>query len=201
MEFISFVVNRVTSIRCSTTAPAEPYRHYDDLNIRVSTILGHSGIFASFENASKLLGWILSLYAFAKVKGGGFELEDQIHELMMQKENKKGFNMSLIKSVSEKPLHEETNIFVRRILPLNHVYGYMFVTDVMVYFEPFHSLLGKSVHTIEITDIAKLFKRRFELQEVRTESFRSGWRSSRAMASPTTSPLRARIVAIACTPL
>lgn len=107
------------------------------------------------------------MYAFAKVKGGSFELEDKIHELMIQKEKKKGFNMSLIESVSEKPLHEETNIFVRRILPLNHVYGYIFVTDAKVYFEPFHSLLGKEVHMIDIMDVAKLFKRRFELQEVR----------------------------------
>lgn len=104
------------------------------------------------------------MYAFSKVKGGGAELEDQIHGFMIDKENKKGFNMSLIESVSEKPLHEETNIFVRRILPLNHVYGYIFVTDAKVYFEPFHSLLGRSAHTIELGDVAKLFKRRFELQ-------------------------------------
>lgn len=74
--------------------------------------------------------------------------------------------MRLIESVSEKPLQEETNIFVRRILPLNHVYGCIFVTDLKVYFEPFHSLLGKAVHTIELSDLSKLFKRRFELQEV-----------------------------------
>lgn len=42
----------------------------------------------------------------------------------------------------------------------------MFATDVSVYFEPFHSISGKAVHKIDIGDIAKLFKRRFELREV-----------------------------------
>lgn len=61
---------------------------------------------------------------------------------------------------------------MRRILPLNHVYGYIFVTDAKVYFEPFHSLLGKAVHKIELADVAQLFKRRFELREVRTDRLR-----------------------------
>lgn len=69
--------------------------------------------------------------------------------------------MTLVESVSEKPIHQDSNIFVRRILPLNQVYGYMFITDVKVYFEPFHSISGKAVNKIEVNDIAKLFKRRY----------------------------------------
>jgi len=66
---------------------------------------------------------------------------------------------------------------VRRILPLNHVYGYIFVTDAKVYFEPFHSLLGKAVHKIELSDIAQLFKRRFELRETGLEIITSNGKS------------------------
>ncbi len=80
------------------------------------------------------MDWLLNLYPYSKKKGGNYELEEKIQKMMAEKENKKGFNMSLIESVSEKPLHEETNILVRRILPLNHVYGYVFVTDAKVYF-------------------------------------------------------------------
>lgn len=122
------------------------------------------------------MDWIITLYGYTKKKNT-FELEDNIHEMMIQKENKKGFNMSLIESVAEKPLHEETNIFVRRILPLNHVYGYMLITDAKVYFEPFHNLLGKSVHKIDLSDIAKLFKRRFELRETGLEIITTGGKS------------------------
>lgn len=51
------------------------------------------------------MDWILTLYEFARKKTS-FEMEDNIHEMMVKKENKKGFNISLIDSVAEKPLHE-----------------------------------------------------------------------------------------------
>lgn len=57
-------------------------------------------------------------------------------------------------------------MLVRRVLPLNHLYGYLFLTDEQVYFEPFHSLAGNVVDKIPITIIQKLFRRRYELQEV-----------------------------------
>ena len=79
------------------------------------------------------MDWTLQLYSYAKKKNV-YDLEDKIYEWIREKENKGNFNMSLIESVSEKPLHEETNIFVRRILPLNHLYGYFFITDQRIYF-------------------------------------------------------------------
>lgn len=42
--------------------------------------------------------------------------------------------MSLIESVSEKPVIPEVSILTRRVLPLNHIFGYIFVTDQKVYF-------------------------------------------------------------------
>ena len=77
--------------------------------------------------------------------------------------------MSLIESVSEKPVIEENNILTRRVLPLNHIYGYIYVTDQKVYFEPFHNISAKSVNTITISKIGKLFKRRYELRNIGLE--------------------------------
>lgn len=42
--------------------------------------------------------------------------------------------MSLIESVSEKPVMQESNVLTRRVLPLNHIYGYLFITSEKVYF-------------------------------------------------------------------
>ena len=42
--------------------------------------------------------------------------------------------MSLIESVSEKPIIQQNNILTRRVLPLNHIYGYIFITSEKVYF-------------------------------------------------------------------
>lgn len=89
--------------------------------------------------------------------------------MIIEKFNKRAFNMSLIESVSEKPAIQETNILTRRVLPLNHVYGYIYITNEKVYFEPFHNISAKSVHKINIEKIEKLFKRRYELRNIGLE--------------------------------
>lgn len=121
-----------------------------------------------YEEATRIIDWIQQLYSYSKKKNV-YDLEDKIYEWIREKENKVGFNMSLIESVSEKPLHEETDIFVRRILPLNHLYGYFFITDQRIYFEPFHSISGESVVKIDIYDMTGVFKRRYELREIGLE--------------------------------
>lgn len=99
------IASKVITIKSSASVPPEPFRTYDELSLRISKLPTKKGIYPSYESAHKLMDWIITLYEFAKRKNG-FELEDNIHELMVKKENKKGFNMSLIDSVAEKPLHE-----------------------------------------------------------------------------------------------
>lgn len=109
--------------------------------------------------------WLTFLLENAKKKAN-YDLEDKIYIMLIEKYNKKQFNKALVESVSEKPMLEETNILAHRILPLNTIYGYFFITDEKVYFEPFHNLSGNMVDKIEISKIEKLFKRRYELREV-----------------------------------
>lgn len=89
--------------------------------------------------------------------------------MIIEKFNKKSFNMSLIDSVSEKPAIAESNVLTRRVLPLNHIYGYLFITSEKVYFEPFHNISAQSVNKIDIDKIGKLFKRRYELRNIGLE--------------------------------
>lgn len=49
--------------------------------------------------------------------------------MIIEKFNKKSFNMSKVDSVTEKSMLEESNILTRRVLPLNNIYGYIFITD------------------------------------------------------------------------
>jgi hypothetical protein len=88
-------------------------------------------------------------------------MEEKIYSMIIEKFNKKAFNMSKIDSVSEKPMIEESSILTRRVLPLNNIYGYIFITDEKVYFEPFHNLAGNTIDKIEINKIEKLFKKRY----------------------------------------
>lgn len=89
--------------------------------------------------------------------------------MIIQKFNKTSFNMSLIQSASEKHAMQEYNILTRRVLPLNHIYGYLFITSQKVYFEPFHNISAKSVNKIPIQKIGKLFKRRYQLRNIGLE--------------------------------
>lgn len=104
--------------------------------------------------------------------------------MIIERYNKKQFNKALVESVSEKPMLEDSNILAHRILPLNTIYGYFFITDEKVYFEPFHNLAGNAVDKIEISKIEKLFKRRYELREVIfCDMPRLVWKSSRTRAT------------------
>ena len=58
----------------------------------------------AYEDATRIIDWIHQLYAYSKKKNV-YDLEDKIYDWIKEKENKSSFNMSLIESVSEKPLH------------------------------------------------------------------------------------------------
>ena len=81
--------------------------------------------------------------------------------MIIQKFNKKSFDMSLIKSVSEKPVLQESDVLTRLVLPLAHIYGYIYITSESVYFQPFNNISSASVEHFPITKIIKLFKRRY----------------------------------------
>ena len=109
--------------------------------------------------------WVIFLYENSKKKSN-YYFEESVYQMIIDKFNKKSFNMSKIDSVSEKPMLEESSVLTRRVLPLNSIYGYIFITDEKIYFEPFHNLAGNTVEKIEIGKIEKLFKKRYELREV-----------------------------------
>lgn len=76
--------------------------------------------------------------------------------------------MSLLESVNEKPALKAP-LFARRILPLVAVSGVVFVTHLNAYFQPSHAFSTKRVKKIPLENIAKLFRRRFELRYIGLE--------------------------------
>lgn len=85
-------------------------------------------IYPTYENVKNLQEWVTFLYEGSKKKNN-YLLEESIYSMIIDKFNKKSFNMSKIDSVTEKPLTEEHNILTRQILPLNTIYGYILITD------------------------------------------------------------------------
>ena len=155
------MISRVTTIKATANSPPEAFKIYEDLRERVE-------ITPAYEKIKNLREWIYFLFHTVREKNN-YDMEEKIYEMIIEKFNKRTFDMSLIESVSEKPVIPESNILTRRVLPLNHIYGYIFVTDQKVYFEPFHKDSGSSVNTISIDKIGKLFKRRYELRNIGLE--------------------------------
>lgn len=77
--------------------------------------------------------WLTFLFDNVKQKNN-FDMEDKIYHMIIEKFNKKSFDMSLIKSVSEKPVLQESDVLTRLVLPLAHIYGYIYITTESVYF-------------------------------------------------------------------
>lgn len=91
-------------------------------------MVAYLAIYPTYENVKNLQEWVTFLFEGSKKKNN-YLLEESIYRMIIDKFNKKSFNMSKIDSVSEKPLLEEYSILTRQILPLNNIYGYIFITD------------------------------------------------------------------------
>ena len=157
LEKIMFVSQRYVEI--PTTGPPCPYITQENNSLTISLI-------PSFEkNISQILNWIEVLYELSLKNEPGFDPDIEINNMLMKRENKKNFNMSLIESVSEKPLISKT-LTAKRVMPLIMIHGLLFLTNKNIYFQSIHSVSAKPVKKIPLDEIIKLYRRRFELKYV-----------------------------------
>lgn len=138
--------------------PLAPYKIHDATTLKV-------GISPQFDNPQSVLGWISELYETSLSLDPGFDPDIEINKMIMNKENKRKFDMRLLESVTEKPLVQH-QLFVRRVLPLISIHGILYLTNRNVYFQSFHSISDKPVKKIEIETITFIYRRRFELKSV-----------------------------------
>lgn len=155
-EKIVFISLRYVEI--PTTGAACPYIIFENISFTISLI-------PSFENVTQILNWIETLYDLSLKNEPGFDPDVEINQKIMEKENKKNFNMSLIESVTEKPLISKT-ILAKRVMPLITIHGLFYLTNKNIYFQSIHSVSAKPVKKIAMDEIIKLYRRRFELKYV-----------------------------------
>lgn len=60
-------------------------------------------------------------------------------------------------------------MFIRRLRPLIATYGNLYVTTLIIYFQPIYTISIKPVKKIMIDQINKIYKRRFELKNIGLE--------------------------------
>ncbi|EGR33579.1 neutral sphingomyelinase activation associated factor, putative [Ichthyophthirius multifiliis] len=155
--FIQLSLNKLIEIQ--TNGPPSPYIIYDFEKEPFYFIQ----IIPIYQDVYNIYEWISKLYYVVK------QSQNILYKkLIMDRNNKSKFNMSHTESVSEKPLLN-SQMFVRQILPLQSVYGILYITDNNIYFQPMHSISTKPVKIIPIDEISRLYKRRFELRHIALE--------------------------------
>ncbi|KAL4472641.1 hypothetical protein ABPG74_018590 [Tetrahymena malaccensis] len=159
---VEIIVNKVVEI--DTSGPPSPYIHHDFEKAPFFYV----NIIPIYDNVQRVQQWISQLYDIQKSSPYSGNQEEEIQQILMEKNGKKKFNMSQTESVSEKPLLNN-QLICRQILPLNSIYGILYATNKNIYFQPIHNISTKPVKIIPIEYIFRLYKRRFELKNIGLE--------------------------------
>ncbi|CAK91037.1 unnamed protein product (macronuclear) [Paramecium tetraurelia] len=155
-NFISFRIKRIIEI--FTQGPPSPYIYQDDVDFEIQ-------IEPLFDNVKVVHDLIEKIQQINQQKK---DVESEVEKLDSEKLQKARFNMSFVESVSEKPLIQK-EMLVRRIMPLIQTKGIMYITNKIIYFQPFFKITLKPCKKIVIEQIKVMYKRRFELLDIGLE--------------------------------
>jgi len=155
-EEIIFEMKRIIEI--VTSGPPSPYKVQDVDNSIIK-------ITPAYENIQKLMEKITKLVASSHTSSFKTDPQEEINRLILE-DSKLKFNMSYLESITERPLIKN-QLLVKRVLPLVTIPGVLYLTNANIYFQSLHSVVAKPVKIIHLTDITKIFKRRYELRQVK----------------------------------
>ncbi|CAD8114000.1 unnamed protein product [Paramecium primaurelia] len=153
---ISFRIKRIIEIH--TQGPPSPYVYLDDIDMEIQIEPLFDNIKIVFELIERIL----------QINQQKHDVEGEVEKLDSEKLQKVRFNMSFVESVSEKPLIQK-EMLVRRIMPLIQTKGILYITNKIIYFQPFFKVTLKPCKKIPIEEIKILYKRRFELMDIGLE--------------------------------
>ena len=129
----------------------------------------------SYEKVSTITNLVRSLYQQNHALSAGFDLTPTIETELKQLEEESKFDSSRIESVSEKPIFN--NLKVQRIHPFMQLRGHLCITDLRLYFQPMHQVSAHPVKSVKLSEITKLYKRRWRLRNLGFEVFTSNEKS------------------------
>jgi len=159
-EEIVFEMRKIYEI--VTSGPPSPYKVQEVENSLIK-------ITPAYENIQKLMEKITKLVASGKNSSFKTDPQEEINRLILE-DSKLRFNMSHLESITERPLIKN-QLLVKRVLPLVTIPGIWYLTNANIYFQSLHSVVAKPVKIIHLTDITKIFKRRYELRQIGMEIY------------------------------
>jgi len=143
-----------------TAGPPSPYKVRDVVDCEIT-------IAPAYENIGKLMEKIKKVVEASHAPAFKTDPQEELNRLILE-DSKLKFNMSHLESITESPLIKNQNqMIAKRILPLVSIPGVFYITNANIYFQSVHSVVAKPVKVIHLTDITKIFKRRYELRQVR----------------------------------
>jgi factor associated with neutral sphingomyelinase activation len=158
---LSFSIQKVTELP-ETRSPG-PYK-----TIQFNS--SHNIVFEiSFDKNNEIIDMVHQLFTKNRKNSAGFDQDTYSETTKTKKKEEEKFDTSRIESVSEKPII--TNLKVQRIHPYMQIKGYLYMTDVRIYFQPIHQVSAHPVKSVKYSDISKLYKRRWRLRNLGFEFF------------------------------
>lgn len=88
----------------------------------------------------------------------------EVTKLIMERQNAFEFDRRNLISINEKDIAKQT-LFVQRILPLRSMYGFVYLTNKIFYFQRLQSDGQTPISRVRLKTILRIFKRRFALQD------------------------------------
>jgi len=161
---LSFLVSKVTEL--PETKNPSPYK--------VVNLPSQQNILLDFvyETVKGMCDWIKELYTRNSSHSAGFDQDSEIADVVMQHQSGIRFDMSRVVSISEKPL-TPVPLLANRIDQFMHIPVLLYITDSRVYLQSIYRVSANPVKNIKISDINKLYKRRWRLRNVGFEFFTS----------------------------
>jgi factor associated with neutral sphingomyelinase activation len=119
-----------------------------------------------YANLSNFLAYANTLYNISKREED--EAEERLKELFDEREQQNQFDMGWLESLTEKPLLQITAFSISALM-VNP--GRLYITNKIVYFQPFNNVDPDPVEKYPFQDIVRVVKRRNELRQVGLEIF------------------------------
>lgn len=119
-----------------------------------------------YESPNKIADFLQTCYI--KAKSSNWAPKDI--EILEFLKSKKKFDYNSIVSITEKNLIRDA-VFATKVMPYERIPGWVFVTDLRVYFSPLASLKKKPIHVIHNTNVKSILKRKWVLRSVGIEIF------------------------------
>ena len=173
---------------CKEVAEVQSHTPYTFLRMDPTKPSGEYDVTLQYVEMGKLMPLLTRLHDIC-VKTPFRQKEDALQALVREREAELQFESSAISDIRERVvLPSGKAIVASQVTPLVTTPGAFQLTDQRVYFQPFNNVTSEPVFKFDISDIKRLYKRRYVMRDTGLELFFPIKGGAAAAAKPAAAP-------------